>query len=199
MWVSLLDVGDFYYELAVQCIDICLRTRRSHGGLIRLEELTTRLRLQRGSNGKEIAKQDVALAIQKVGVLGSGFKLIALGEGKQLVASVPVELNKDHITVLAMAQQTAYVTSAMIATKLDWANERIDAVLVRRRRRRNTIVGFLVPSLKCLSHPAVLLFVVSLHFCLSQSLMLKTGMTWIDSRAKGGKQYWFPSLFPQNA
>ena len=34
-WAEVLGVGDFYYELGVQIIDICIQTRPSNGGLIR--------------------------------------------------------------------------------------------------------------------------------------------------------------------
>ena len=31
-WAELLGVGDFYYELAVQVIDVCMSTQRANGG-----------------------------------------------------------------------------------------------------------------------------------------------------------------------
>lgn len=42
-WGEILGVGDFYYEVAVQIVDICLQTRAQNGGLIDLRELQARL------------------------------------------------------------------------------------------------------------------------------------------------------------
>ncbi|RLN78683.1 hypothetical protein BBJ28_00024518, partial [Nothophytophthora sp. Chile5] len=38
-WSELLDVGDFYYELAVQIIEVCIITRPKNGGLIGMSDL----------------------------------------------------------------------------------------------------------------------------------------------------------------
>lgn len=35
-WAEVLGVGDFYYELAVQIVEICLSTRSVNGGLMAL-------------------------------------------------------------------------------------------------------------------------------------------------------------------
>lgn len=35
-WAEVLGVGDFYYELAVQIVEICLATRSENGGLMTL-------------------------------------------------------------------------------------------------------------------------------------------------------------------
>lgn len=35
-WAEVLGVGDFYYELAVQIVEICLATRSVNGGLMAL-------------------------------------------------------------------------------------------------------------------------------------------------------------------
>ena len=33
-WTQMLGIGDFYYELAVQIVDICFCTRADNGGLM---------------------------------------------------------------------------------------------------------------------------------------------------------------------
>ena len=48
-------------------------------------------------------RDDLIRAIKKLGVLGSGFKVLPL-LGRTLVQSVPTELNVDHTTVLQTAQ-----------------------------------------------------------------------------------------------
>ena len=35
----MLGVGDFYYELGVQAVEICIATRPLNGGIIALSEL----------------------------------------------------------------------------------------------------------------------------------------------------------------
>ena len=39
MWAQMLGLGDFYYELGVQVVEVCLATREENGGLIGLSEL----------------------------------------------------------------------------------------------------------------------------------------------------------------
>ncbi|PQQ04768.1 hypothetical protein Pyn_16383 [Prunus yedoensis var. nudiflora] len=43
-WAELLGIGDFYFELGVQIVDICLARRPHNGGLINLKELCNMLR-----------------------------------------------------------------------------------------------------------------------------------------------------------
>lgn len=72
-WAQLLGFGDFYYELAVQIIEICIVTRTQNGGLISIEELLTRLRSRRAAitGAQEISEDDVYRAIRSVDCLGT--------------------------------------------------------------------------------------------------------------------------------
>ncbi|XP_050299169.1 vacuolar-sorting protein SNF8 isoform X3 [Anthonomus grandis grandis] len=81
---SILGIGDFYYELAVQIIEVCLATNNKNGGLISLEELRTRLINARGKRKEhqEISKDDLLRAAQKLKIFGSGFNVIPYGRGK---------------------------------------------------------------------------------------------------------------------
>lgn len=45
---SVLGVGEFYYELAVQVVEVCLATNHKNGGLISIGELQDRLVKARG-------------------------------------------------------------------------------------------------------------------------------------------------------
>lgn len=42
-------------------------------------------------------------AIKKLGILGSGFRVVRVGT-RVMVVSVPYELNRDHATVLSQAE-----------------------------------------------------------------------------------------------
>uniref|UniRef100_A0A8C5K3C6 Vacuolar-sorting protein SNF8 n=1 Tax=Jaculus jaculus TaxID=51337 RepID=A0A8C5K3C6_JACJA len=48
-WSEMLGVGDFYYELCVQIIEVCLALKYRNGGLITLEELHQQV--LKGKNG----------------------------------------------------------------------------------------------------------------------------------------------------
>lgn len=57
-WAELLGIGDFYFELGVQLIEICMKTRNQNGGLIELGELVnraTRMRTRINKNAQEIS------------------------------------------------------------------------------------------------------------------------------------------------
>ncbi|KAI4306080.1 hypothetical protein L6164_029389 [Bauhinia variegata] len=127
-WAELLGIGDFYYELGVQIVDICLSTRPLNGGLINLQELCSLLRQRRKSDRGAVSEDDCLRAISKLKVLGSGFEVISVGK-KKLVRSVPTELNKDHNEILELAQAQGFVTVDEVERRLSWTSGRaIDAL-----------------------------------------------------------------------
>lgn len=122
-WAELLGIGDFYYELGVQIVDICLATRPLNGGLISLEELCNMLGQRRKSAREAVSQDDCLRAISKLKILGNGFEVISLGK-KKLVRSVPTELNKDHNEILELAQGLGYVTVDEVQRRLSWSSGR---------------------------------------------------------------------------
>ncbi|GAV68634.1 EAP30 domain-containing protein [Cephalotus follicularis] len=127
-WAELLGIGDFYYEIGVQIVDICLATRPHNGGLINLQELCNLLRQRRKSDREAVSEDDCLRAISKLKVLGSGFEVISVGK-KKLVRSVPTELNKDHNEILELAQAQGFVTVDEVEKQLVWTSGRaIDAL-----------------------------------------------------------------------
>jgi len=54
-WGEILGVGDFYYELAVQIIQVCYLSRSKNGGLIEINELKKTLTEIRGKNAVKIS------------------------------------------------------------------------------------------------------------------------------------------------
>ncbi|KAL8046393.1 hypothetical protein ABFX02_08G174900 [Erythranthe guttata] len=122
-WAELLGIGDFYYELGVQIVDICLATRPLNGGLISLEELCKMLGQRRKGAREAISQDDCLRAISKLKVLGNGFEVISLGK-KKLVRSVPTELNKDHNEILELAQGQGFVTVDEVERRLSWSSGR---------------------------------------------------------------------------
>ncbi|KAJ0966438.1 hypothetical protein J5N97_027576 [Dioscorea zingiberensis] len=128
-WAELLGIGDFYYELGVQIVNICLETRPQNGGLIDLQELRNLLCQRRKSARESVSEDDCLRAISKLKVLGSGFEVISVGK-KKLVRSVPTELNRDHNEILEMAQAHGYVTAEEVERKFSWSSGRANDVLV---------------------------------------------------------------------
>ncbi|KAF9576774.1 hypothetical protein EC968_003281 [Mortierella alpina] len=151
-WGELLGVGDFYYELGIQIIDVCLSTRALNGGLMELSEVKRRVERMRGlrDNNKPhnnnsssskwslpttketsmaITEDDVLRSIKTLAPLGSGFQVLQIGD-KKMVSSVPRELNKDQSIILGLVQNTnGHVNANVVAERLGWETGRIKAAL----------------------------------------------------------------------
>jgi hypothetical protein len=102
-WSEVLGVSDFYFALAVQIVDVCLATRALNGGLLSVDALLERLLRMRG-RAVPVGLDDVRRAIEKLAVLRSGYKLVTVGD-RLMVQSVPYELNRDHTTLLDLAER----------------------------------------------------------------------------------------------
>ena len=101
-WSNMLDIGDFYYELGVQIVEVCMASAHKTGGLMELGELRQKLvrarsaaiycdikstpaTRGRGSHHQEITEDDLLRATKKLRVLGTGFTVIPLDSGRYLV------------------------------------------------------------------------------------------------------------------
>lgn len=130
---SVLGIGDFYYELAVQIVEVCLSTNDKNGGLIGLDELRTRLIKARGigKQHQEISQDDLIRAAQKLKILGSGFSIVPIGKGKYMVQSVPGELSMDHTAILQLLNNLseAFVSVTILKEKLNWQDQRSQKAL----------------------------------------------------------------------
>jgi ESCRT-II complex subunit VPS22 len=125
---SVLGIGDFYYELAVQIVEVCLATNHKTGGLISLTELRTRLVNARGKGKQhqDITQDDLIRAAQKLKIFGSGFTVVPVGKGQYMVQSIPGELSMDHTAVLQQVTQSsqAFVSVGYLKRELGWEEER---------------------------------------------------------------------------
>ncbi|XP_072389853.1 vacuolar-sorting protein SNF8 [Diabrotica undecimpunctata] len=129
---SVLGIGDFYYELAVQIVEVCLSTTAKNGGLISLDELRTRLIKARGQSKthQEITKDDLIRAARKLKIFGNGFNVIPMGKDKYMVQSVPGELNMDHSVLLQQAEKNkACVSASHLINELNWERQRAEKAL----------------------------------------------------------------------
>ncbi|KAL7288718.1 hypothetical protein TKK_0017443 [Trichogramma kaykai] len=125
---SVLGIGDFYYELAVQIVEVCLATNYKNGGLISLDELRDRLVQARGSRKEhqEITNEDLLASAKKLKILGNGFSIVPISKGKYLVQSVPGELSMDHTAVLQQTSNSgnAFISKSLLQKELKWEPER---------------------------------------------------------------------------
>lgn len=55
-WAELLGVGDFYYELGVQIIEICMQSRELNGGFMEMETIVSQLTQKRGIQAEIITR-----------------------------------------------------------------------------------------------------------------------------------------------
>ena len=129
-WTKLLGVGDFYYELAVQVIEVCMSTSHRNGGLIGINELHYRVIQSRNSAKQtnksevEISVDDLLRAIDKLSKLGSGMKVISCGK-TYIIQSIPSELSLDQNSIIQKAQSNSgYVSVSIVVSELKWTEER---------------------------------------------------------------------------
>lgn len=170
-WGSLLKMGDFYHELAVQVAEVCISSRTRNGGLISVIEVqrqlsTRRTRLGRrelnatdNAGNRSVGTSDIQVAIQKLSKLGGGFRTIQVGRST-MILSVPTELDGDVMQLMTMAQETSPAGGVSIdefVTSLNWSRDRVQRAL---------------------------------------DTVLQKGMAWLDVY-HGIEYYWFPASWQE--
>lgn len=131
-WADMLGVGDFYYELGVQIVEICLATRHRNGGIMTLEELRKLLIKSRSvaSKQEDLGFDDLLRAIDKLRILGEGFRTISCGSTREyIVQSVPAELSVDHTKVIQKAGSTGFVTLSILMDEFQWEKMRAEKAI----------------------------------------------------------------------
>lgn len=133
-WVRILGVGDFYYELAIQIVEVFLSTSHRNGGIMPIEELLSRVLASRNvsknlQSTDSITIEDLLEAIKKLKVLGSNIRAIP-SKNSYLIHATPAELNSDHVDLSQVAHSTqGYISHSLLRDKLDWSDERIQKAL----------------------------------------------------------------------
>lgn len=118
---SVLGMGDFYYELSVQVVEVCMAHVNQCGGLMELDELRERLLKARGAAQKgSISNEDIIMAAKKLRIFGNGFTVYPIGKGRYMVQSIPGELSLDETSILQLAsdQKSGSITSQQISETL---------------------------------------------------------------------------------
>lgn len=181
MWDK-IGVGDWYYALGVQIVDVCLQKRDRGGGLVALDEVMRDVRKLRSipsgttttPNGKatttstaDISESDVQRAIDALDPLGCGYTIIQVG-GKKVVRCSPGGLDKDSLVVVEAAQDTGRgaVTRDEVQTYAQrqsgepWTMDRVEHAI--------------------------------------EKALMTDGMVWVDEYNDGvtvKREYWSPALF----
>ena len=121
-WAEILGVGDFYYELGVQITEICISMRKKTGGLVEIENLKARLDKRRSN---PVSEEDILRSIRNLKPLGTGFEILTLG-GKQVLQSLPREMNLDHLSILNLhsLQANGFFSLKDIVSELKWTEDR---------------------------------------------------------------------------
>ena len=84
-WSELLDMGDFYYQLSIQAIEVGIKTRPRNGGLIAMDDLLRLVQDKRGRHVQAVTEDDIRRAINKLSILGEGFNVVELN-GRAMVS-----------------------------------------------------------------------------------------------------------------
>ena len=109
-WSSILGVGDFYHELAIKVIDVCLKQKRSNGGLLELSDVLEQVRkTYKGTNPPKINEGDIGTAIKNLKCLGSGYCIVNIGK-KKYIKTTSFDLEADHNAILSLAEGKGYFT-----------------------------------------------------------------------------------------
>ncbi|RWS22609.1 RNA polymerase II transcription factor complex subunit-like protein [Leptotrombidium deliense] len=131
-WSKLLGVGDFYYEIAIQVIEICMATSHYNGGIITIDEVLNKVKTFRNSanlKNDELTVDDILRAINKLNVLGNGLKVVKFDK-TYVIESVATELSMDHNSVLQLAQTNkGCVQHDLIVRQLNWSEHRVFKVI----------------------------------------------------------------------
>ncbi|KAJ2842944.1 ESCRT II complex subunit Dot2, partial [Coemansia erecta] len=125
---EILGVGDFYCELGIQIIDICVATRTMNGGLIDIEELRERLVRKRVRGSEPIIEDDIKRAISQLKPLKGGYKIVQFGKRK-IVRSVAREMNLDQSKVLTLAQHSCKFNMEDVRIAFGWDVDRTIACI----------------------------------------------------------------------
>lgn len=127
-WADILGVGDYYYELGVTITHICLKTRSTNGGIISISEVCNIIKNSGVSSRIQTSEEDIKRAVNKLSVLGNGFKIINLSNISMII-SVPMELNVDHESLLQLSQDYNSISESLVKLILNWTSDRFYFVI----------------------------------------------------------------------
>jgi len=123
-----LGMGDFYYELGVQLVQVCIEQRSRTGGIESADDVLAHLKEKRGSKAQPITIDDLERAVRNMKGLGKGLEILSVG-GRKMIQSVPCELSRDHTALLEDAKATAFTSVKLLNERLGWPEQRAQAAI----------------------------------------------------------------------
>ena len=126
LWDELLGVGQFYNDLAVQVLTLCLTSRDENGGLLDLKQCLTTLRRSRARG--DLGLEDIERAVDCLAQLGPGVSIRICGKHR-LICSIPEELSDDPAQALDLAARRGGKICAEDLIKTGWGSERAESAL----------------------------------------------------------------------
>lgn len=133
-WADILGVGDFYFELGVKIIQVSVQSRGTNGGILSFAEMVQRLnrldmhrkKSSHSRSDHKISEDDVLRAIDKIAVLGNGFRVLRIG-GKSMIVSIPLEISNDATDLMTVAQQhEGLISLRLMTSQYGWLPERFN-------------------------------------------------------------------------
>lgn len=71
---------------------------------------------------------DVERAVDKLVVLGNGFKMVQVAN-ERMVQSVPIELSGDHTKALGLCTNKGYMTRSQLQHDTSWDAQRVETTI----------------------------------------------------------------------
>jgi len=110
-------------------VELCRASRGENGGLLGVDECKESVKRGKAiGGGIDVSDDDILRAVKSLKPLGSGFSIVNVGS-KQMIRSIPKELNKDQSAVLEAIQVLGYVTCSMLEDNLGWEHARAETVV----------------------------------------------------------------------
>ncbi len=133
-WSDLLGFGNFYFELGVVIIQASMSLKAKNGGMSSIDEILRYIKSSTSIGKKnEITEDDVLRAVEKLGILGNGIRVVTVKGAKYLV-TVPMELNNDHEDLFALAQDGGFISESEAIHSLGWTKPRFDTIIQKLLR-----------------------------------------------------------------
>jgi ESCRT-II complex subunit VPS22 len=130
LWNKNLNLSEFYYNLAIQIITICIALRDKKGALIEINELRNYLISHRKSN--DISNMDIEKAIESVSELKCGFQIIDIKNSKA-VMTIPMQLSNDTNIIIELASENkGWIGYSKCYEKSEMSRNRFEATIVNK-------------------------------------------------------------------
>ena len=104
------NLDEYYKQLGMRVLGVCLDTRFQNGGLIRLADVKARLNEHAENKSERVHSSDIRTAVGKLSVLSSSLCLVhiedeEMGGEVEYIKSADMEFSGDSLRILARANK----------------------------------------------------------------------------------------------